>query len=88
MSTTRVRISRTGPLKPALLILLLTTILGCSLALPQPGTQWSGPRSYGSSSDRTSFYDRYREEQHRRKVEKELRDIKRNTQRTKGDKLR
>jgi len=48
------------------------------------GTRWSGPRSTASSSDRTSFYDRYREEQHRRKVEKELRDIKRNTQRTKA----
>jgi len=45
-------------------------------------------RGGGSAAERTpSFYDRYREERHRREVEKQLRDIKRNTNRAKGEKL-
>ncbi len=37
--------------------------------------------NYSPTRERTSYYDRYREERHRREVEKQLRDIKRNTQR-------
>jgi hypothetical protein len=60
---------------------LIATTSGCSFTPPLPATPSPGPRAYSSASDRPSYYDRYREEQHRRKVEKELRDIKRNTQR-------
>jgi hypothetical protein len=37
--------------------------------------------SYSPTRSTTSYYDRVREERHRREVEKQLRDIKRNTQR-------
>ena len=83
------RLTGGGPLEVALLLsLLITTSLGCSLTPRLPAIPSSGPRAYSSGADRPTFYDRYREEQHRRKVEKELRDIKRNTQRPKGDPLR
>jgi hypothetical protein len=64
-----------------LLSALIATTCGCSFTLPLPAAPSPGPRAYSAGSDRPSYYDRYREEQHRRKVEKELRDIKRNTQR-------
>jgi hypothetical protein len=72
----------------ALLAMLATLTLGGSLSPPLAATPSPGPRAYGTWSDRPTTYDRYREEQHRRKVEKELRDIKRNTQRQRGDPLR
>jgi hypothetical protein len=72
---------RSRPARVALLIALLATGLGCSLPPPLSVGPTAGPRSYDRASGRPSFYDRYREEQHRHKVEKELRDIKRNTQR-------
>ena len=37
--------------------------------------------SYSPTRSTTSYYDRVREDRHRREVEKQLRDIKRNTQR-------
>jgi hypothetical protein len=36
--------------------------------------------SYSPARERTNYYDRVREDRHRREVEKQLRDIKRNTQ--------
>ena len=84
----RTALTGIGPLDVALLLLLTTTSLGCSLTPPLPAVPSPGPRAYSSGTDRPTSYDRYREEQHRRKVEKELRDIKRNTQRQKGDQLR
>jgi len=70
----------------------LCAAAGCACTCPPPGgyaVSPPPPASYPattSSSSRergsyTSFYDRYREERHRREVEKELRDIKRNTKR-------
>jgi hypothetical protein len=72
----------------ALVILTTTMCIGCSIPPPLPVGPPASPRAYSSALQRQSYYDRYREEKHRRKVEKELRDIKRNTQRAKGDKLR
>ena len=64
--------------------LLALAAAGC--ACPCPPAPVSGvysapaPATARSSSRTESYYDRYREERHRREVEKELRDIKRNTQ--------
>lgn len=64
-----------------LLAVLVATTFGGSFTLPLPAAPSPGPRAYSTGADRPSYYDRYREQQHRRRVEKELRDIKRNTQR-------
>ena len=78
-------------------ILAAMLAAGCACTCPHRGygTSISPPPSAsatGASSsarvpaNRTeSYYDRYREERHRREVEKELRDIKRNTQKTRRE---
>ena len=78
-----------------MLVLLAVTAAGCGCtcrpasvpsvsAAPgwSSGISSSPTRSAYPASHEQSFYDRYREEKHRRQVEKDLRDIKRNTQRT------
>ena len=70
-----------------LLALLAAAAGGCACTCPHPG----GYVGYGASSapraapysarPEPSYYERVREDRHRREVEKQLRDIKRNTQR-------
>jgi hypothetical protein len=51
---------------------------------PRPAVGVTAPYAHPPHSPTrptTSYYDRVREDRHRREVEKQLRDIKRNTQR-------
>jgi hypothetical protein len=77
-----------------LLVLLAVAAAGCGCtcrpasvpsvsAAPgwSSGVSPSAARPAYSASREPSYYERYKEEKHRRQVEKDLRDIKRNTQR-------
>lgn len=78
-----------------LIVLLAVAASGCACTCRQagaPSLSVVAPRaapgvvardvnpSYSPARQPTSYYDRVREDRHRREVEKQLRDIKRNTQ--------